>query len=46
MGTYTVWLQDISQTAGYHSRHGEAEAALPSEPAAIIMYVDNPSKAF
>lgn len=45
-GTYTVWLQDISQSAGYHSRHGSAEAGIPSEPAGIVMYVDNPSNAF
>ena len=45
-GTFTVWLQDVSQSAGYHSRHGSAEAAIPGEPAAIIMNVDNPSNAF
>jgi lipocalin len=43
-GTYTVWLQDISQSAGYHSRHGSAEAGIPSEPAGIVMYVDNPKE--
>jgi hypothetical protein len=45
-GTFTVWLQDVSQAAGYHSRHGYAEAAIPAEPAAIVMYVDNPSNIF